>query len=244
MNEEAKNSYQDLIFTGEYFVPGKSEQRIHADHIARYQFATKYVRGRSVLDIACGVGYAAPIILGAGAKSYMGADIQHHLMDYARNTYGNEDATFCLLDITKLQFDEEFDLITCFETIEHVDQYEIAINNLHRALRPGGTLLISSPNRPITSPKAVNLEDKPSNEFHTQEFTPDELSATLRKSGFMIGHRDIYGQRQRFHSTNKYIRKIINLFNPDSSTSPCVQPIFKNKISRYFVINASKPVLR
>jgi SAM-dependent methyltransferase len=244
MNEEADTSPQDLIFTGEYFVPGKSEQRIHADHIARYQFAKKYAPGKSVLDIACGVGYAAPIILGAGARSYMGADIQKHLVDYAQKTYGNENATFCLLDITKLQFDEEFDLITCFETIEHVGQYEIAINNLHRALRPGGTLLISSPNRPITSPKAINLKDKPSNEFHTQEFTPDELAATLCNSGFIIDPRDIYGQRQRLHSDNRYARKIINAFNPDSRTSPRVQPILKNKISRYFVISASKPTLR
>lgn len=242
MNEEADKSDQRLTFTGEYFVPGESEQRIHADHMARYQFAKRYVHGKSVLDIACGTGYAAPIILGAGARSYTGGDIQQHLVDYARKIYRIENANFCLLDITKIQFEEEFDVITCFETIEHVNEYEITLNNLHRALRPGGILLISSPNRPITSPKATNLSDTPSNAFHTQEFTPNELASALCNSGFVIGLGDIYGQRQRLHVTNRYARKIINAFNPDSRTSPHVRPMQKNKMSRYFVISATKPM--
>ena len=46
----------ELNFTGEYFIPGKSGERIEADHLERYRFACKYAKGKSVLDIACGVG--------------------------------------------------------------------------------------------------------------------------------------------------------------------------------------------
>ena len=52
-----------IDFTGEFFVPGKSEERIEADHMERYHFACEFAQGKSILDIACGVGYSAPFII-------------------------------------------------------------------------------------------------------------------------------------------------------------------------------------
>ena len=54
-------------FTGEYFVPGASGERIEADHMERYRFASRYAGEKAVLDIACGTGYAAPLFIEAGA---------------------------------------------------------------------------------------------------------------------------------------------------------------------------------
>ncbi|OGU66128.1 MAG: hypothetical protein A2W30_08440 [Ignavibacteria bacterium RBG_16_36_9] len=232
----------DLNFTGEYFIPGKSGERIEADHIERYRFACKYAKEKSVLDIACGVGYSGPMFIEAGAFSYDGVDINEKLIDYAKNNNSSERINYFVGDICTYTQNKTYDLITCFETIEHIKNYENAIKNLHSLLKAGGTLLISSPNRTVTSPNCNTLADKPSNEFHTQEFIPGELLSILNKNGFIADNRNLYGQRQRKKVyRNRYYRKIIyTLFrNPDIKTSPQVTQV-TDKLPRYFVIVSTK----
>lgn len=232
----------DLSFTGEYFIPGKSGERIEADHIERYRFACKYAKGKSVLDIACGVGYSGQMFIEAGAVSYEGVDINEKLIDYAKKIYGSNLISYSVGDITTFNSNKMYDLITCFETIEHVKKYEAAIQNLYSLLKPGGLLFISSPNRTVTSPNALTINDKPSNEFHTQEFIPEELIFVLNENGFFASRENLYGQRQREKVfRNRYYRKIIyTVFgNPDVKTSPEVKQV-TDKLPRYFVILATK----
>jgi 2-polyprenyl-3-methyl-5-hydroxy-6-metoxy-1,4-benzoquinol methylase len=232
----------ELNFTGEYFIPGKSGERIEADHLERYWFARKFARGKSVLDIACGVGYAGPLFIEAGAVSYDGVDINEKLIEYADKNYGSNSINYFLGDICKFNNKKSYELVTCFETIEHVKNYEAAIQNLYTLLKPGGILLISSPNRLVTSPNAATLKDKPSNEFHTQEFIAEELLSILKNNGFTADSSNIFGQRQRKKVyRNRYYRKILyTLFgNPDLKTSPEVTQVTE-KLPRYFVIKAAK----
>jgi len=241
-----KQSENELNFTGEYFIPGKSGDRIEADHIERYRFACRYAKGKAVLDIACGVGYSGPLLIKAGAVSYEGVDINEKLIEYAKKTYGSDLINYSVGDICTFNNNKMYDLLTCFETIEHINNYETALKNLHRLLKVGGTLLISSPNRTVTSPYCNTLTDKPSNEFHTQEFIPGELLSILNKNGFSADSSNLYGQRQRRKAyRNRYYRKIIyTLFgNPDIKTSPEVTKVV-DKIPRYFVVVATKRLFR
>lgn len=51
------------------------------------------------------------------------------------------------LSIEKLPFDDNsFDLVTCTEVIEHLEHYRGTLREIHRVLRPGGTLVITTPN--------------------------------------------------------------------------------------------------
>jgi SAM-dependent methyltransferase len=232
----------ELNFTGEYFIPGKSGERIEADHLERYKFACKIAKGKSVLDIACGVGYAGPMFILSGSVGYYGVDINDKLVEYAKDNFASELIGYSVGDICTFKIDKKFDLISCFETIEHIRDYKTAIKNLFDLLSPGGTLLISSPNRPVTSPNCNTLNDKPSNEFHIQEFVPEELLSLLNQNGFLGDKNNLYGQRQRKNVyKNRYWRKIIYtlLGNPDINTSPKVTPV-KNLLPRYFVISATK----
>lgn len=231
-------------FTGEYFVPGSTNDRIEADHRERYRFAMRHAKDKRVLDIACGIGYSAPMLLEAGAQHYHGVDINADLVEHARTTYGSDQAVYEVGDVCLFDPGTRFDLITCFETIEHVSEYKKAIDRLYHLLEPGGVLLISSPNRPITSPKSVSLTDPPKNKFHTQEFTPDELASILREQGFVVSDDAIFGQRLRTVFPFKLLNRIKKLVlgNPDSRTSPEVRA-FAGKTPRYFVIRASKPAV-
>ena len=50
-----------------------------------------------------------------------------------------------LVDITDMSIDQEFDLIICMNVLEHVFDVHTAAENLRKALRPGGRLLVAVP---------------------------------------------------------------------------------------------------
>ena len=237
------NAIKNMKFSGERLVPGNSGRRIEADHLERYRFLESSVKNKKVLDIACGTGYGSNILIEAGASQYVGVDISEDSIEYAKQQFCSEKASFIVGDIGNFESAEPFDVIACFETIEHVSFYPSALKNLFSVLRPGGVLVISSPNRLITSPKALQLNDTPVNKFHTQEFTPNELANELRKVGFSVNKEDIFGQRQRGLYGNKHIQSLIRLTRfPDIFafvTSPKITPV-KRLTPRYFVIVARK----
>lgn len=229
-----------LIFTGEYFIPEKSPKRIEEDHIERYRFATQFVNGKTVLDIACGVGYGSGILAEAGALRVDGVDISEDVINYAKCNYHMDNISFLIGDISEYKTNEPYDVITCFETIEHVEDYRRALSNLYSLLNNCGLLLISSPNRLITSPYAKSINDKPSNQFHVREFTIEELGSALNDHGFLIDGSEIFGQRHQRHFANGYLRRIYKkLFNPDKRFNPVLTRVGK-LMPRYFVIVARK----
>lgn len=227
---------------GEFFVPDKSPDRIRDDHLSRYKFAQGFVKGKKVLDIACGVGYGS-MMLKEVASFVVGVDISEDNILYASEFYKSDNLKFEKGDIRTYgsEGDILFDFVVCFETIEHVLDYISAASNIYSLLSPGGKLIISSPNRLITSPSSKSISDLPSNRYHTQEFTIQELIEILRNVGFKIGKEDIFGQRQRIVFRNKGINYLWNrLLKPDFNSDPEVKHIGKFNSPRYFVLICSK----
>src|SRR5687767_6601798 len=74
--------------TGERMLPETTSAVTFWEHIYRYRFAARFVRGRRVLDIACGEGYGAAALLRAGAASVIGVDISEEACEHARQKYG------------------------------------------------------------------------------------------------------------------------------------------------------------
>lgn len=230
----------ELNFTGEVCIPGVTPKRIEDDHIERYRFASQYVKGKIVLDIACGVGYGSKILAEAGALRIDAVDVSEDLIAYAKCNYKKENIHFLVGDICAYKTDILYDIIVCFETIEHIEDYNKALSNLYSLFRKGGLLLISSPNRLITSPNAKTIESKPDNKFHVREFTIEELKAVLKGHGFEIQDSDIFGQRQQMYFKNKCLRRIYKrIFNPDELANPVVTRI-RNRMPRYFIIVSRK----
>jgi SAM-dependent methyltransferase len=50
-----------------------------------------------------------------------------------------------VIDVTDMSLDQEFDLILCMNVLEHVFDVQTAVQNLRKALRPGGRLVIAVP---------------------------------------------------------------------------------------------------
>ena len=227
-----------MKFTGEYYIPSVSSPRIEKEHLERYKFAQAFVKNKKVLDIACGTGYGSNMMLAAGAEKVDGVDISKEALGYARKHYKSGKLSFKLGDLLELKAKQKYDVVTSFETIEHISKYQLALKNIYTALKKEGILLISSPNRIITSPDSKNLSDKPLNKYHTQEFSRTELVNELENIGFQINK--VYGQRFRPYLGNPKLQKLYNvLFSPNTKTSPIVSPW--NKYSpKYIVVLAQK----
>ncbi|MEX2033272.1 MAG: glycosyltransferase [Candidatus Colwellbacteria bacterium] len=222
------------------FLPGKSSKRTEEDTRARYVFAAKFSKDKKVLDISCGSGYGTGMLKRDGLADHVdGVDISESAIDYARSHFGRGGVSFYTGDITSFGEGDKYELITCFETMEQVQDYAKAFDNLYRVLKPGGVLLLSAPNRRILSPQNRNLEDRPLYDLHIREFTPEEMKSELEKHGFTIGEDDVYGSRQQLFVKNKYLRKIYKkMFNPSKNFSPEFKRITAEP--RYFIIVARK----
>lgn len=159
--------------TGERFEPTFMHGRIiEAEHLARYSWACRFAPGKRVLDAACGMAYGTAMLVDAEASEVVGIDIDESLIAEVRRV-APPNASFDVGDLRELPYeDDDFDLIVCFEAIEHVPDPEKVLDELSRVLRDDGLLALSTPNRDVYAP---------GNPFHLRELTPNELDAELRK---------------------------------------------------------------
>lgn len=181
-----------MQFTGERVVEGSTPKRIWLDHISRYEFAIRYVKEKNVLDISCGTGYGSRYLYDAGAARVIGVDTSSETIDFARTEYQINELKFKIGDIQHIDFPENyFDVITCFETIEHIQNQARAFMEIRRVLKAEGLLIISSPNRKLTSPGKL-IDDRPDNPFHTKEYSTEEFISVLENYFEIL---EVYGQR-------------------------------------------------
>jgi SAM-dependent methyltransferase len=155
----------------ERFVPGTADgELIEVEHLVRYRWAGQLVAGRRVLDAGCGVGYGSATLARAGAAEVVGLDLSAKAVEAAAKG-APANASFVTGDVHALPFEAgRFDVIVCFEVIEHVEHQDEVIAELARVLAPAGVLVMSSPNRDVYPA---------GNPHHLHEYVPEELRAAL-----------------------------------------------------------------
>jgi len=150
----------------------------HEEHLSRYAFAKEYFPNKKVLDIACGTGFGSVYIAEQAPSFLYAADVSTEAIKSTKGKLQKSSTHWeCgIQDGTNLQFeDNSFDVIISIETVEHIENDEKFVRELHRVLRPNGTLILSTPNGLITNPNG----GKPENPFHIREYTPSELNSLL-----------------------------------------------------------------
>ena len=164
----------ELDWTGERYLPNVPGI-IMAEHQHRYVFANNFVKGKVVLDIACGEGYGSYYISNA-AQQVIGVDISKDAVTHAAQKYNRENLSYLTGDCAQIPLDDNsVDVIISFETIEHHDKHVVMMNEIHRVLKEDGLLIISSPDKHYYS-------DIPnySNPYHVKELYRDELEALIQ----------------------------------------------------------------
>jgi SAM-dependent methyltransferase len=79
---------------------------------------------------------------------------------------------------------QSFDLVTCFQTIEHVHDPLQLLRALHALLRPGGAVLVVCHNRRAVSARLLGRRSPIYDIEHLQLFSPKSMALALRRAGF------------------------------------------------------------
>lgn len=146
-------------------------------HIARYALASDHVRARRVLEAGFGAGYGAMILAEAGAAAVTAVDIDSRAVRQAQQRFSDPRVQFLLDDCQRLtQAPGPYDVVCCFETIEHLPEPQRFLEAVVRVLAPDGLLVISTPDRASSPPQ---VDNRPRNPFHLREWYRDEFAALL-----------------------------------------------------------------
>ena len=176
-----------MAWTGERFSPLSITGTIEVEHWHRYALARQFVADKDVLDIASGEGYGSHY-LAEKAKSVVGVDISTDAVNFAKEKYINPNLEYRKGNCGAIPLaDHSVDVVVSFETIEHHDQHEEMFLEIKRVLRPGGLLILSSPDK-------LNFSEIPNIkvEFHIKELYRHEFEDLVKKH---FKHYTIVGQR-------------------------------------------------
>jgi len=185
-----KRETDTMKFTGERYVP-EVRGNIELEHLHRYLQACEFAIGKDVLDIASGEGYGSAM-LAHRSKTVIGVDISRDAVRHARGRYRLPNLDFKVGSCSEIPLATScVDVVVSFETIEHHDDHHRMMQEVKRVLRPGGVLIISSPDK-----YHYSIEPGYSNEYHVRELYEHEfkeLLATYFLNRAYFGQRIFYG---------------------------------------------------
>ena len=166
-----------LEWTGERFLPWIEGAQIHYEHLHRYAFAAQFVKGKKVLDLACGEGYGS-YMMAQEADSVVGVDIDERAINHAQSRYLRKGLHFIKGSITEIPIEgeQEFDVIVCFEAIEHVKDHDKLLSEVKRLIKDDGVFIVSTPNKATYTDTHGLISP-----FHLKELYFDELEHLLRQ---------------------------------------------------------------
>jgi 2-polyprenyl-3-methyl-5-hydroxy-6-metoxy-1,4-benzoquinol methylase len=176
---------------GERHVPALDpESKNHYRHLTAYHYAIRFAEGRRVLDYGCGAGYGTNLIWRRGrSDEVVGIDLSCEAIAYCRSTYADLATHYQTTTPGDIPFgDGSFDVVLFFQVIEHLTDDVRALDDIRRVLRPGGVVLLTTPN--LLMEKATPNAASPANQHHVREYTPaslGELCAKVFHSTQMLG---------------------------------------------------------
>jgi SAM-dependent methyltransferase len=168
-----------------------SDNVIHHRHLIAYDHAAKLISGR-VLEIGSGEGYGIRI-LSPHAKEYFAID--KHQTPVGGDF---ENVVFKQCHVPPLHefADNSFDFVVTFQVIEHIKDDLFFLQEIYRVLKPGGTLIMTTPN------KHMSLTRNP---WHIREYTPEQMKKLLGQVFPGAGIKGVYGNEKvlKYHEENR-----------------------------------------
>ena len=107
-----------------------------------------------------------------------GSDIFANGLSYAEKRLS--DVLLFQMDARRIPFEKEFDVLGAFDVLEHIDEDAIVLQQMFRAIKSGGGMLITVPQHRFLWSKV----DKYS--FHKRRYTKKELIKKVKNAGFQI----------------------------------------------------------
>lgn len=147
-----------------------------------------------MLEVGCGEGRGIDLLL-PNVNSYAAIDKIEGAIMSLKQKYPS--CRFVAANLPPLPYpDASFDSIVSFQVIEHIEDDRFFLSELFRVLRPGGTALITTPNRPLSLSR---------NPWHIREYTADELRSLASSIFSAVEMKGVTGNQRvmDYHERNR-----------------------------------------
>ncbi|MFI3305104.1 MAG: methyltransferase domain-containing protein [Rikenellaceae bacterium] len=156
------------IATAERVSRDASDNFVYQRSRLAYIYASEHLNGR-VLEIGTGSGYGIEI-LAPHCTKFVTLDKHLPSVDRDHTLPSNVEMVNCT--VPPLPFpDNSFDHVVTFQVIEHIESDTEFVAEIYRVLKPGGHLIVSTPNAPMSLTR---------NPWHVREYSAEALTALLR----------------------------------------------------------------
>lgn len=146
-----------------------------------FRFAKKHMpEAKSLFEVGCGTGF----VLSRFKKEFpgtrlAGGEIHMSGLRAAKRRLG-EGVQLLQIDARKLPFEDEFDIVAAFDVIEHIEEDELVLARLNKALRPGGVIMLSVPQHMWLWSAADDIG------HHKRRYARGELTQKVKAAGFDV----------------------------------------------------------
>ncbi len=159
-----------------------------ARHLAAYHLVAPLVAGKRIMEAGCGEGYGAAL-LARHAAHVTGVDYDAAAIALAKGRHRLPNLEYRVVNLLDLARERpgEFDAVTNFQVLEHLEDPAPFLSAAAACLKPGGTLILTTPNR---------LASVSENPYHVHEYVADELRALLERFFAHVEVRGIAGSER------------------------------------------------
>ena len=200
-----------LVITGERTVPGIwHENYWFRRHEAVYVGIASELDDAVVLEAGCGEGYGAQLVA-KRARSVVALDYDAYAIAHVGRAYPA--LAVVRGNLVALPFGAAtYDAVVSLQTVEHLWDQDAFVAECRRVLRPGGRLILSTPNR-LTFPSG--------NPFHARDLSAAELRGLVTRHG---GKAALHGLRHGPELVD-WERRHGSLVDTQLATSPDQWPV-------------------
>lgn len=198
----SKELYDTLYFSGDVgyhhdrTMDGLSLESLISRNVAYAAIAENLpARNSRILEVGCGYGYLTNALNKLGMRT-KGIDIAEGPVAYANRTYGDY---FEVKDIPEIK-DSSYDMIVGMEVIEHLPDPMKFMEQCHERLRPGGRLILTTPNKDFYNRKSVWVTNPPP--IHLYWFGKKSMEKMARKAGFTMEVLPHYAYLAKYDTVN------------------------------------------
>ena len=140
----------------EWWPPKKDLKFLFKANPLRFEYFDGFIgdwNGKRVLDVGCGGGYTCEYLARRSA-SVTGTDLSTGSLEAARNHARESglEIDYLVCDEKSLPFpDASFDVVTCFDVLEHIEDKKATLGEIHRVLKPDGLYFFDTLNQSFWS---------------------------------------------------------------------------------------------